>query len=76
MWKTISGIGLIHNHAELRNFFDFNLPNRERGDIKEGGGIGGVEEKLNHNERVRNEVNQKAKDWRHVYWHLWQYINP
>ena len=29
---------------------------------KKGARIGGVEEKLNHNERVRNEVNQKAKD--------------
>ena len=28
---------------------------------KKGARIG-VEEKLNHNERVRNEVNQKAKD--------------
>ena len=29
---------MMHNHAELRNFFRFNLPNRERDGIKEGGG--------------------------------------
>ena len=46
MWTKIPGIGfkhtlsMMHNHAEHRNFFDFNLPNRERDDIKEGGGDG------------------------------------